>query len=147
MKGLLASLSKSISHMLQYGISPEDISSMLRGQKYEPSGLVLRHPYIKSASSISDLISKVIDIECGDYSRCQVKPDRHYKRSEFEPKQVDMSSMSGMAELDDGEQPTDDAESGERLYGEVCPNCGSDRMVRNGTCKVCLDCGSTTGCS
>lgn len=120
---------------------------MLRGQKYEPSGLVLRHPYIKSASSISDLISKVIDIECGDYSRCQVKPTHHYKRSEFVPTQVDMSSMSGMTELDDGEQPTDDAESGERLYGEICPNCGSDRMVRNGTCKVCLDCGSTTGCS
>ena len=146
-KGLLASLSKSISHMLQYGIPPEDISAMLRGQKYEPSGLVLRHPYIKSASSISDLISKVIDIECGDYTRCQIKPDHHYKRSEFVPKQVDMSAMSGMTELDGGESSADDAESGERIYGEICPNCGSDRMVRNGTCKVCLDCGSTTGCS
>lgn len=146
-KGLLASLSKSLSHMLQYGIPPEDISAMLRGQKYEPSGLVLRHPYIKSASSISDLISKVIDIECGDYTRCQIKPDHHYKRSEFVPKQVDMSAMSGMTELDGGESSADDAESGERIYGEICPNCGSDRMVRNGTCKVCLDCGSTTGCS
>jgi ribonucleoside-diphosphate reductase alpha chain len=141
-KGLLASLSKSISHMLQYGIDPEDISAMLRGQKYEPSGLVLRHPYIKSASSISDLISKVIDIECGDYSRCQVKPDHHYKRSEFKPTQMEMADLSYADDAED-----DDAEQGERLYGEVCPSCGSDRMVRNGTCKVCLDCGSTTGCS
>ena len=46
---------------------------MLRGQKYEPYGFVQKHPYIKYVSSISDLISKVIDIEVGDFSRCQVK--------------------------------------------------------------------------
>jgi ribonucleoside-diphosphate reductase alpha chain len=37
--------------------------------------------------------------------------------------------------------------SGEVLYGETCSHCGSDRMMRNGTCKLCLDCGTTTGCS
>ncbi len=37
---------------------------------------------------------------------------------------------------------------GERLYdGSTCPTCGSSRMVQNGTCKVCMDCGTTTGCS
>ena len=37
---------------------------------------------------------------------------------------------------------------GERLYdGSICANCSSVRMVKNGTCKVCLDCGETTGCS
>ena len=42
----------------------------------------------------------------------------------------------------------DTAIHGERLYdGSVCPNCGSSRMVQNGTCKVCMDCGTTTGCS
>jgi ribonucleoside-diphosphate reductase alpha chain len=35
----------------------------------------------------------------------------------------------------------------EVLYGETCSHCGSDRMMRNGTCKLCLDCGTTTGCS
>jgi hypothetical protein len=38
--------------------------------------------------------------------------------------------------------------TGEKLYdGSICPTCSSTRMVRNGTCKVCLDCGTTTGCS
>ena len=142
-KGLLASLSKSISHMLQYGISPQDIATMLRGQKYEPSGFVSRHPYIKNASSISDLISKIIDIECGDYSRCQVKPAHHYKRSESQPHQIEMAQVAQIAEA-----PIDlDDESLEHVYGEICSSCGSDRLVRNGTCKVCLDCGTTTGCS
>ena len=74
-KGLLASLSKAISNMLQYNIPPKEISRLLRGQQYEPSGFVGRHPYIKYASSISDLVSKMIDIELGDFTRCQVKPD------------------------------------------------------------------------
>ncbi len=146
-KGLLTSLSKAISHMLQYDIPPENISMMLRGQKYEPSGFVTRHPYIKYASSISDLISKVIDIECGDYTMCQVKPG---EERVSKPMQIVLNLEEGVPEY-----PRDEAQNasgedeiqGERLYGEVCSNCGGDNMIRNGTCKVCMDCGTTTGCS
>ncbi len=31
--------------------------------------------------------------------------------------------------------------------GDACSECGSMKMVRNGTCTKCADCGSTTGCS
>jgi len=31
--------------------------------------------------------------------------------------------------------------------GDSCGECGSMKMVRNGTCVKCIDCGSTTGCS
>lgn len=31
--------------------------------------------------------------------------------------------------------------------GDMCPECGSFSMVRNGTCQKCMACGSTTGCS
>lgn len=120
--GLLNSLSKAISVMLQYHVPPKDISKMLRGQKYEPYGFVQKHPYIKNVTSISDLISKIIDIELGDFSHCQVKPDNYESKPETAP-------------------------SNERVYDITCPNCSSTRMVRNGTCYVCLDCGTTTGCS
>lgn len=126
--GLLNSLSKSISVMLQYHVPPQDISRMLRGQKYEPYGFVQKHPYIKYVSSISDLISKVIDIELGDFSRCQVKPENYDKNT------ISNSEQKNKSE-------------GERIYGSTCPTCSSTRMIRNGTCMVCLDCGSTTGCS
>lgn len=123
--GLLNSLSKAISVMLQYHVPPKDISEMLRGQKYEPYGFVQKHPYIKHATSISDLISKIIDIELNDYSRCEVKPDTY----SYEMHKVSKETK------------------GERVYDITCPTCSSTRMVRNGTCYVCLDCGSTTGCS
>ncbi len=206
--GLLNSLSKTISVMLQYHIPPQNISKMLRGQKYEPYGFVTRHPYIKYCTSISDLISKVIDIEIGDYSRCQVKPEPPLvaiaRQATSKPSSTSASTApSGrkpvglsiqkvedddddLAEPDhhngtvnpafpnlldreyatgaqaepriDGEisakegfiheSAREAAVNGEKLYdGSTCPNCSSTRMVKNGTCKVCLDCGTTTGCS
>jgi len=139
-KGILASLSKAISNMLQYQISPEHISKTLRGQKFEPSGFVSRHPYIKSASSISDLISKVIDIERGDFSRCQVKPESFSKV-------VSAKYVESKIHLENAVEEEHENKEGEVVYGESCATCGSDRLVKNGTCKVCQDCGSTTGCS
>ncbi len=138
-KGLLASLSKAISNMLQYNIPPKEISRLLRGQQYEPSGFVGRHPYIKYASSISDLVSKMIDIELGDFSRCQVKPDSFHF--------INKNNFEEVLATKEAPQHYSKDTEGERIYGESCSNCGSNHMVRNGTCKVCKDCGSTTGCS
>ncbi|MCS7176847.1 MAG: vitamin B12-dependent ribonucleotide reductase [Candidatus Kapabacteria bacterium] len=40
------------------------------------------------------------------------------------------------------------AEAKARGYtGEVCPVCGSMRMRQSGSCSVCEDCGTTSGCS
>lgn len=137
--GLLNSLSKSISVMLQYHVPAADISKMLRGQKYEPYGFVQKHPYIKHVSSISDLISKIIDIELGDFSRCQIKPDVE-ETSSYTASTLTNNNYENRIE--------DEKEVvGERIYSETCPTCSSTNLVRNGTCKVCRDCGSTTGCS
>ena len=184
--GLLNSLSKTISVMLQYGIPPESISKMLRGQMYEPYGFVQSHPNVKYVTSISDLISKVIDIELGDYTRVQVKPEGWSQIAGATP--APPAAVPRVAEPDPDEEPVateeelsrltavkeqelaeetgavdtgdvytaafvneavhDAALHGERLYdGSTCPTCGSSRMVQNGTCKVCMDCGTTTGCS
>lgn len=164
--GLLNSLSKTISVMLQYGIPAQDISKMLRGQMYEPYGFVQGHPHIKYVTSISDLISKVIDIELDDYSRVQVKPSEAFGQSDEAGPDDELLRGAGetQRELIEGESTLsagdayaaayadeavhDTALHGERLYdGSICPTCGSSRMVQNGTCKVCMDCGTTTGCS
>ncbi len=133
-KGLLAVLSKSISNMLQYNIPPKEISRLLRGQQFEPAGFVSRHPYIKNATSVADLISKIIDIEMGDFTRIQIKPQN-------------VQSVLAVRETKTVAEAEKSDEKEERLYGERCAVCGSVRMFRNGNCKVCKDCGSTTGCS
>lgn len=126
-KGLLDSLSTTISKMLQYGVPSEHIASMYRGQKFEPSGIVTGHPYIKFADSISDLLSKIIDIELGNYTYCQVKPEG-YEASKKDVKKETYTHK-------------------DFVMGTICPNCKSEKMVKNGTCYVCTECGTTTGCS
>ena len=149
---------------------------MLRGQKYEPYGFVTRHPNIKYCTSISDLISKIIDIEIGDYSSCQVKPDdmeetipdtttapaarmaatapvfsnsikHEYETGSRESLRIE-NQQGSPDEKFIHKSARNAARNGEKLYdGSICPTCSSTRIVRNGTCKVCLDCGTTTGCS
>lgn len=131
-KGLLDSMSTTISEMLQYGVPPEDIASMYRGQKYEPSGVVTGHPYIKFVDSISDLISKIIDIELGNYDYCQIKPEGW--EDDHHTLEVEEILSKSYTEKD-------------YIHGDVCPNCKSLKMIKNGTCKVCTECGTTTGCS
>lgn len=148
-KGLLAALSKALSNMLQYNIPPKELSRLLKNQQFEPSGFVGRHPYIKNASSIADLISKIIDIELGDYTRCQVKPAEEFKGmpSLQNPEAVVSSASALASQAPQQSYGESDASDAQRVYGETCPNCSSDRLVKNGTCKVCLECGTTTGCS
>ncbi len=69
----------------------------------------------------------------GDFSRCQVKP-KHY------------SPVVSANYVDNSKQKIVKGE-GTRVYGERCPTCQSTHLLKNGTCKVCQDCGSTTGCS
>ncbi|MEG0951868.1 MAG: adenosylcobalamin-dependent ribonucleoside-diphosphate reductase, partial [Niameybacter sp.] len=135
-KGLLDSISTTISEMLQYGVPAHDISKMYRGQKFEPSGFVGGHPYIKRVDSISDLISKIIDIELGDFTYCQVKPATITSPASAQPlEMISPSTTSAHVEAD------------LELEGELCANCGSTKLIKNGTCKVCAECGTTTGCS
>ena len=144
-KGLLASLSKTISNMLQYNIPAKEISRLLRGQQFEPSGFVARHPYIKSASSIADLLSKIIDLELGDFRRIQIKPSGDEfllsKAVEVAGDKKEEKEEVKQVELDINDEDV------QRVYGEVCPVCNSSQLFTNGTCKVCKECGSTTGCS
>lgn len=135
-KGLLDSLSKQTSKMLQYNAPITDVIKSLKGQKYEPHGFVTEHPYIKFADSISDLLAKILEIEIGDYSSCQIKPEGYVK--------TDHDIIETISKT-----PTQIKKSkeGTKVYGKTCTSCGSSHMRKNGTCYVCEDCGTTTGCS
>lgn len=137
-KGLLDSLSKQTSKLLQYNAPIKDIIKSLKGQKYEPHGFVTDHPYIKFADSISDLIAKVLEIEIGDYSSCQVKPENYIETNHITKIQNNQNNDIKIKTTEP---------KGEKVYGKTCPMCGSSHMRKNGTCYVCEDCGSTTGCS
>lgn len=126
-KGLIEVLCIIISKALQYGIPVNEIAKILRGHDFSPRGFVFGHPNIKNASSIPDLLSKFIDISINDYSHCQIK------KAEC-PEYKDLRENTS----------TEDTEI---VFGESCPECGSYKMVKSGTCKYCSNCGASGGCS
>lgn len=126
-KGLLNTLSIMASHMLQRNIPVKEVVNMLRKEKYEPSGFVTKHPTIKRVDSLGDLIAKVLEIET----------ERNVQVTVVEVPTVEITE----------EDVKDAKENGQMIYGQKCGTCGSEKLRQNGTCKVCLDCGSTTGCS
>jgi len=56
------------------------------------------------------------------------------------------SDPNAAGDLNDREKAEEIART-QGFTGDMCGNCGSMKVVRNGTCKLCLDCGSTSGCS
>jgi ribonucleoside-diphosphate reductase alpha chain len=109
--------------MIQRNVPISDVASMLRKEKFEPSGFVTKHPTIKRVDSLGDLIAKVLEIESN-------KEVLQPTVEEFKVEDIH-----------------DAKENGKKVYGEKCSTCGGENLKQNGTCKVCLDCGSTTGCS
>ena len=134
-KGLTEVLCILISKCLQYGIPVEVISDILRNTEFQPNGIVRQHPYIKSAASIPDLISKFLDISSGDYRFCQIKP---------EDTMIDKESGRSAVVMPKKNPPDI---KGERVYDHVCPACGSTHIIKAGTCHYCQNCGASSGCS
>lgn len=59
------------------------------------------------------------------------------------------ATVDNIATETDGHSSVTMSQAAKRIgyTGETCPACGSIRMRRSGTCSVCEDCGTTTGCS
>lgn len=151
-KGLMEVICILISKSLQYGIPTDVISSILRNTDFGPNGLVQQHPYIKSASSIPDLISKFIDISEDNYTYCQIKPTPLKDIPKFDNNSYQSKSFEdvnkGITEtIPEALRNINKKIEGELVYGKKCHECGSTRIVKAGTCYYCQDCGASSGCS
>ena len=60
---------------------------------------------------------------------------------------VQMTLEASVAPLEDIAARARQAAIERGFTGDICDECGSSQMTRNGTCLKCNSCGSTTGCS
>lgn len=71
--------------------------------------------------------------------------------SSVEPSQMTLGATKPLEDLNDDKVDTFSDKvrvAKERGFtGEMCSTCGSMNVKRNGSCTVCADCGTTTGCS
>jgi ribonucleoside-diphosphate reductase alpha chain len=147
--GLTDVLATIASIALQYGVPVKELTDAMAGHQFGPAGVV-QHDNIKMASSITDFIARLLQMEyLNDYTRIQVKPE--VKEVEAAPS-VEKIAKAMVAKLKEEVAVATEAEEDEdfnpfAMAGtEKCGTCGGVTKP-NGACRVCLDCGATTGCS
>lgn len=132
---LLGTVCRTANRMLQWGIPLEEVIDIWRDTNFEPRGFIGEHPYIKTATSILNLISRLLDYhELGNTGALNIQPNARLG-------QTDADAVSAAIEKEPGTYDR------VKITGETCPNCGSQQYVISGAnCKKCLQCGSAGGC-
>ncbi len=162
-KGLLNCFAVLTSKALQYGVPLEELVDTFTFTRFEPAGVVIGHEAIRNSTSILDYVFRVLGYE-------------YLGRTDFiHVKSVDETPEQPLASFNSPPTLTRKKENGEVSHkqqlevavpekrlsrketamvaraqgytGEMCGSCGSSRVKRNGTCTVCEDCGTTSGCS
>jgi ribonucleoside-diphosphate reductase alpha chain len=163
-RSLMNCFSIAVSIGLQYGVPLDEYVSKFTFARFEPSGMVEGHPNIKNSTSIIDYIFRLLGFEYLDRTDLvHIKPTKEEAQAKVDAKQNKVSDVpkstvsvtpspaaKPVAEVQpvataatfSAQQPK--ATSGDAL---PCTNCGSLALIRNGTCHLCTNCGTTTGCS
>lgn len=162
-KGLLNCFAVLASKALQYGMPLEELVDSFTFTRFEPAGAVQGHNAIKNSTSILDYVFRSIG-----YDYLGRKDFVHVKAVDEVPPSGgegdDKAKSNGSAHREPVAETVAEQHHLMSEYassmstqmlqakvqgftGEQCENCGSMRVKQNGTCKVCEDCGTTTGCS
>lgn len=170
MRSMLNCFAIAVSIGLQYGVPLEEFVDKFIFTRFEPAGRV-DHPNIKNATSIVDYIFRALGYEyLGRTDLVHVQTQGNTGQDEWdvpvdgadELSNVRVTALSAKPEL----QPTDAAMApqkvgaGSNVMSELdkkkmmgtsadaplCRSCGNITL-RNGTCYMCPNCGTTTGCS
>ncbi|MBM3163204.1 MAG: vitamin B12-dependent ribonucleotide reductase [Chlorobi bacterium] len=163
-KGLLNCFAVLASKALQYGMPLEELVDSFTFTRFEPAGAVQGHNAIKNSTSILDYVFRSIGydylgrkdfvhVKAVDEVPAPVEGDDRAKTngSAVHEPLHDIEAVSGQPHVSSeyaSNMKTQVLQAKVQGYtGEQCENCGSMRVKQNGTCKVCEDCGTTTGCS
>jgi ribonucleoside-diphosphate reductase alpha chain len=162
MRSLLNSFAIAISVGLQYGVPLEEYVDKFIFSRFEPSGIV-DHPNIKNATSVLDYIFRLLAYEYLDRDDLVHVPDPA-KMPRFQEHEAETQELSqvrvtapqpvqkpkpvtaSVSEYAISTAEMKKAMGGTSADAPVCRQCGNITQ-RNGTCYICPNCGTTTGCS
>ncbi len=139
LSGLMDAFATAISLALQYGVPLKVLVDKFSHMRFEPSGFT-NNPEIPIAKSIIDYIFRWL-------GKKFLTPDE-------QPSSIDYTDvLNGLYSSEaDKLVKTEALEKYEKQIFEAqsdappCPSCGTI-MQRSGSCYVCPNCGSTSGCS
>ncbi len=163
-RGIINCFAVLTSKALQYGVPLEELVDTFTFTRFEPAGPVEGHENIKNCTSLLDLIFRVLGFSyLGETGFVHIKPIE----SLGEHRSNEVNGLSGpipeapqsvmtpgpakpySVTVSAGATRSEAADFSRRAgyTGDGCTSCGSMRVRRNGTCVVCEDCGTTSGCS
>ena len=161
MRSLMNSFAIAVSVGLQYGVPLEEFVDKFTFTRFEPAGVV-EHPNIKSATSVLDFVFRLLAYEYLDRTDLVHVPDpeRLHSGDDASAAQQELSQVRITAPVQKNKAPlapkpvsaaipyTADVKKmmGTSADAPACRNCGNITL-RNGTCYMCPNCGTTTGCS
>ena len=173
-KGLLNCFAVLTSKALQYGVPLDELVDTFTFTRFEPAGFVEGHEAIKNATSILDYIFRTLGYDYLNRTDFVHVPGADTKAtpalsaseapSVKAPSQTptvqetpaDITPAATFKEVMEAVSSGTDGEAGKLktldpknmgYTGESCSKCQSTQVVRNGACTMCLNCGTTTGCS
>src|SRR5213082_2580263 len=173
--GLMDTVGTLTSIALQYGVPLESLVKKFAYQRFEPSGFT-KNPDIRNATSITDYVFRYLGCQFIKGYKEATAPHRGQSElplkelAEMEKKAVNrpVSDLPRTAEkelidvitshspnegnpkmLSKGYTHADRVKValGNMFMGIVCSVCGSDKVIRAGACGVCMQCGTSQGCS
>lgn len=173
MRSLLNSFAIAISVGLQYGVPLDEFVDKFTFTRFEPSGIV-DHPNIKNATSVLDYIFRMLAYEYlgrEDLVHVITSPSPALPQGEGDASTTGHSGMDVPKPQGNGNQAAQMELSQVRVTpakpvvmaataakadvkkmlgtsadAPACRQCGNITL-RNGTCYMCPNCGTTTGCS
>ncbi len=134
--GLISSFAQAISIGLQHGVPLKLFCEKFAHTRFDPSGWS-GNPEIRHASSVMDYIFRWLELRFGSPEKRLEpgSPIQPVSRDATSPHPASSDTEPRIAVSD----PTfSDAPS--------CKHCGSI-TTRNGSCYICTNCGSSSGCS
>ncbi|MGC2353587.1 MAG: vitamin B12-dependent ribonucleotide reductase, partial [Candidatus Udaeobacter sp.] len=174
--GLMDTVGTLTSIALQYGVPLESLVKKFAYQRFEPSGFT-KNPDIRHATSITDYVFRWLACQfIKGYKEAtapnRAQPDLPLKEIvEIEKKALnrpvtDLARTGDKQVIDviTNNPPTNPSTAGHSgngnghddrvmvalgsiFMGITCSVCGSDKVIRAGACGVCIECGTSQGCS
>jgi ribonucleoside-diphosphate reductase alpha chain len=156
-RSLMNCFAIAVSVGLQYGVPLEEYVEKFTFTRFEPAGMVMGHPNIKSSTSIIDFIFRLLGYEYQDRTDLvhvitEQKGITGNPQMQDSDVNTDETNVYAPVKNDSGsgvskkQAMTVDLSMGVQSDAPSCNVCGHT-TIRSGTCYKCLNCGNSMGCS
>ncbi|HMX64275.1 MAG TPA: vitamin B12-dependent ribonucleotide reductase [Microthrixaceae bacterium] len=151
--GIMDAFAISVSHGLQYGVPLRAFVGALVGMRFEPAGMT-DDPEVRIANSLVDYLFRRLALEYIPYEE-RVELGILGVSERLQPtlpgvEEAATPTVQGSDAPADPPTPAPHAASAEPIRtaaaAPLCMTCGV-QMTRAGSCFVCTECGTTSGCS